>query len=219
MDSLCGLKAKSKMTRTLTFVVTLAATMIPAMCRAQGDARDPTAVEQGERQPSEESSDTETAAEEETIWLHGDIVRRFGYKSLRPEPFVEWAQQLVEAGTESNEVKLLAAGDDIDEDNIRQLFPIICRQLSISDDIAGEVPKATERLMISEYQRGQRTASELLHRLASIRDRIGYPGMVVIRVADDYSGYSDGILKLRGEELEKTIQRYLREAGIERDAE
>jgi len=59
------------------------------------------------------------------------------------------------------------------------LFVLICRQLSISDDIEADAKAAKKQVMIQEYTAGQRTGAELLQRFTELRREIGFPEVVI----------------------------------------
>jgi hypothetical protein len=152
--------------------------------------------------------------------LTGDIIDWYELKILNGEKLSQWAEQLLVAGHDTPEICMAAATPEAHWQDVNRWFVTICRQLGISDDIEHHAKEVVERVMVAEYQAGQRKGADLLQRFNSLRQRIGFPETVMYRLIPDapdgknVSGYYSLNSNLTGEELEGEIRPYFEKAGI-----
>jgi hypothetical protein len=100
------------------------------------------------------------------------------------------------------------------------LFSRMCRDVGLSDDVANEVDAIKQEVIIEEYRRGHRQATELLHHFDDLRKCIGYPERIDMRLLEDNqdgtndSGFYGSESGKHGQVLEALARDYLERAGI-----
>ena len=126
------------------------------------------------------------------------------------------------AGFESDAIIQAVASPDLHWQDVPKLFSKMCREVGLSEDIASEVEGVKQEVMIEEYRQGYRQAAELMHRFDDLRQRIGFPEPLEMRLCEDNddgtndSGYYGIKSRMHGPELENLAREYLERAAIRR---
>jgi hypothetical protein len=131
-----------------------------------------------------------------------------------------WAEALLAVGIDTDAVIQAVANPEMHWEKVRPLFSSICREVGLSDDVFSEIATLKQEVIIEEYKRGHREATELLWRFDDLRQRIGFPEPIHCRLIEDNedgtndSGWYSFSHKWRGEQLEALARQYLGKAGI-----
>jgi hypothetical protein len=107
--------------------------------------------------------------------LTGDVLEACHRQYLDGSDLAAWAEELLLAGFESDAIIDALGNSEIHWEKVPGLFSRICRDVGLSEDVAGEVDALKQQVMIEEYRHGYRRAAELLHRFDDLRKRVGYP--------------------------------------------
>ena len=152
--------------------------------------------------------------------LTGEVLEAYHRQYLSASDLAAWAEALLTAGFESDAIVQAVASPDLHWEKVPALFAAMCRDVGLSRDVQAEAAALKQEVMIEEYRRGHRPATELLHRFDDLRRRIGFPEPIDMRLLEDNedgtndSGYYGSQSRKHGRELETLVGKYLDKAGF-----